>query len=55
MRRFLLNLGIVRNDLKSTTVYSDSQVAITYVKDPKYHRRTKYIDIKNNFIRVIIA
>ena len=28
---------------------------ITYVKDPKYHGRTMYINTNNRFIRYIIA
>ena len=55
MKRFLQSLGIVNDVFGPTTVYSDSQVAIAYVKDLKYHRRTKHIDTKDNFIRDIIA
>ena len=36
-------------------VYSDSQFAVSYVKDLKYHGRTKHIDTKNNFYRDIIT
>ena len=36
-------------------MYSDGQATITYVKDPKYHEKTKHIDTKNNFIRGIIT
>ena len=55
LRRFLQSLKIVKNVFGPTTVYSDSQATIAYVKDPKYHERTKHIDTKNNFIRDIIA
>ena len=55
LRRFLQSLGIVKDVLGPTTFYSDNQTAIAYVKDPKYHGRTKHIDTKNNFIRDIIA
>ena len=48
-------MEIVKDVFRPTTVYSDSQVAIAYVKDPKYHERTKHINTKNNFIRNIIA
>ena len=33
----------------------DSQVTITYMKDPKYHSKTKHIDIKYNFVREIAS
>ena len=44
LRRFLYSLGIVNDVFGSTIVYSDNQVVIAYVKDPKYHGRTKHID-----------
>ena len=56
LKRFLLqSLGKVKDDLGPTTIYNDSQAVITYVKDPKYHGKTKHIDTKNNFIRDIIT
>ena len=55
LRRFLQSLGIVKGSSELTIIYSDSQVAIAYVKDLKYQGRTKHIDTKNNFIRDIIA
>ena len=48
-------MEIVKDVFRPTTIYSDSQAMIAYVKDPKYHGRTKHIDTKNNFIRDIIA
>lgn len=33
----------------------DSQVAMGYMKDSKYRDRTKHIDIKNSFVRDIMA
>ena len=41
--------------LGQTTVYSDSQTVITYVKDLKYDGITEHIDVKNNFIEDILA
>ena len=37
------------------TINRDSQSAIAFTKDPKYHSRTKHIDVKYNFVRDIIA
>ena len=42
LRSFLQSLGIVKDVFGPTTVYSDSQVVITYVNNPKYHGRTKH-------------
>ena len=36
-------------------LYCDSQAAITYTKDPKYHNKTKHIDIKYYFVRDVVA
>ena len=55
LKRFLQSLGIVKDVFAPTIVYSESQVVIAYVKDPKYHGRAKHINAKNNFIRDIIA
>ena len=49
------SLGIVKDVFGPTIVYNDSQAMIAYVKDLKYHGRTKHIATKNNFIRDIIA
>ena len=35
-------------------LYFDSQVTIAYTRDPKYHNKTKHIDIKYNFVRDIV-
>ena len=52
---FLQSLGIVKNVFGPTTIYSDNQAIIVYVKDLKYHGRTKHIDTKNHFISNIIT
>ena len=49
------SLGIVKDVFGPTTIYSDSQVVIVYVKNSKYHGKTKHIDTKNTFIRDIIT
>jgi hypothetical protein len=36
-------------------VYSDSMAALSYVKDPKYHGKTKHIEIKYHYIRDMAA
>ena len=36
------------------TVVSDSQFATIYVKDPKYHGRTKHLEAKNNFKEILL-
>ena len=36
-------------------IYSDSQSSIAYTKDPKFHNRTKHIDIKYHFVKDLVA
>ena len=55
LKRFLKSLGIIKDVFGPTTIYNDKQAKIDYVKDPKYHGRSKHIDTKNSFIRDIIA
>ena len=55
LKRFLKSLGIIKDVFGPTTIYNDKQAKIAYVKDPKYHGRSKHIDTKNSFTRDIIA
>jgi len=55
LKRFLESLATVTEVPRPVIVYCNSQAAIAYVKDPNYHGRMKHIDIKNNFIKDIIA
>jgi hypothetical protein len=55
LRRFLQHLEIVRDALNPVTIHCDSMAALAYAKDPKYHGRTKHIDIRYHYIRDMIA
>ena len=54
LRRFFMNFGI-QNDNNAVTVYCDNQATITFLKDPKFHNRTKHIDTRYNYIKDIIS
>ena len=41
--------------MDSVTIYSDSMATFAYAKDPKYHGKTKHIEIKYHYIRDIVA
>lgn len=53
--RFLNHLVLTPKHHEGVVIYSDSQVAIAYTKNPKYRSKTKHIDIKYNFVRDMIA
>uniref|UniRef100_A0A2N9FG52 Integrase catalytic domain-containing protein n=1 Tax=Fagus sylvatica TaxID=28930 RepID=A0A2N9FG52_FAGSY len=55
LRRFLQRLDIVASAMDPVTIYSINMVALAYAKDPKYHGKTKHIEIKNHYILDIIA
>src|SRR5215469_12224823 len=55
LRFFLDHLGVIGGDIEPVKLYCDSQAAIAYLKDSKYHSRTKHIHMKYNFVRDMIA
>ena len=50
LKRFLQRQGITTHSEEVVTLYSDSTAALAYAKDPKYHGKSKHIEIKYNFI-----
>ena len=40
---------------EATLVYCDSTSTLTYVGDPKYHGKTKHIDVRYHYIRDMVA
>ena len=55
LRRFLQSFSITGHLDEAVVIHYDSTVAITYARDPKYHGRTKHIDIRYHFIRDVIT
>ena len=55
LRQFLEHLKVIVGASNPVTIYCDSTAALSYVKDPKYHGKTKHIQIRYHFIRDIIA
>lgn len=50
LKRFFEHLSIAENSKDSIILYCDSQAAMTYTKDPKYHNKIKHMDIMYNFV-----
>ncbi|OIT40009.1 retrovirus-related pol polyprotein from transposon tnt 1-94 [Nicotiana attenuata] len=55
LKRFFVHLDITKNSQGPMTLYYNSQAAIAYTKDPKYHTKTKHNGIKYIFVRDIVA
>ena len=43
------------DDPNPVTILCDSIVALSYARDPKYHGRTKHIDIRYHYIRDMVT
>ena len=52
LKRFLQCLGITTHSEEAVTLYSDNTTALVYARDPKYHGKSKHIEIKYHFIRI---
>ena len=55
LKRFLQRLGITTHFEEAVTLYSDSTAALAYAKDPKYHGKSKHIEIKYHFIKDMVG
>lgn len=55
LKRFFENLNLDADTEKPVTIYCDSQAAIVYTKDAKYHSKSKHIETKYNFVRDIVT
>ena len=55
LRRFLQDIGVVKTAFKLVTLYCDSMVTLAFAKDPKYHGKTKHIQIRYHFVKQIIT
>ena len=53
LKRFLQTLGVVISASKPVKLLCDNMATISFAKDPKFHDRTKYVDIKYHFVRTM--
>ena len=55
LKRFFQNLEVVKAASDPVTVHCDGMAALAYVKNSKYHGKTKHINIRYHYIRDMIA
>ncbi|XP_075098864.1 secreted RxLR effector protein 161-like [Nicotiana tabacum] len=54
LKRFLEHLLDIAKNTEPVLVYCDSEATISSTKDPKFHCKTKHIDIKYNYVRDMV-
>ena len=54
LKRFLDYLKVTSSE-EPVTIMSDSQSSIAYTKDPKFHSKTKHIDIKYHYVKDMVV
>ncbi|OIT20705.1 retrovirus-related pol polyprotein from transposon tnt 1-94 [Nicotiana attenuata] len=54
LKKFLEHLLDIAENTEPVLVYCDSEAAISSTKDPKFHCKTKHIDIKYNYAREMV-
>ncbi|XP_070022571.1 secreted RxLR effector protein 161-like [Nicotiana sylvestris] len=54
LKKCLEHLLDIAENTEAVLVYCDSEAAISSTKDPKFYCKTKYIDIKYNYVRDMI-
>ena len=55
LKKFIYDLGVVRMEQVPITLFCDNSGAVAQYKDPRNHKKGKYIERKYHIIRDIIA
>ena len=55
LKAFIHNLNVTPHNNESVVIYSDNTAALAYVKNLKYHGKSKHIEKKYHFIRDVVA
>ncbi|OIT31684.1 retrovirus-related pol polyprotein from transposon tnt 1-94, partial [Nicotiana attenuata] len=55
LKKFLEHLLDIAENTEQVLVYCDSEAAISSTNDPKFHCKTKHIDIEYNYARYMVG
>ena len=55
LKKFLYDLGVVREEQVSITLFCDNSGAVAQSKDPRNHKKGKQFERKYHIIRDIVA
>lgn len=55
LKRFLRDIGVVTHASDLASTHCDSMEAHAYTKDPRYHGKSKHIDVRYHFFQEVIA
>ena len=55
LNKFLYDLGVVRMEQVSITLFCDNSEVVAQSKDPRNHKKGKHIERKYHIIRDIVA
>ena len=55
LRKFLIDLEVVPDAAQPMTLYCDNRGAVANSKEPRSHKRSKYIERRYHLIREIVA
>ena len=55
LRKFISELSIFARASEPVTIHCNSMAALAYAKDPKYHGKTKHVEIQHHFIHDMVA
>jgi hypothetical protein len=55
LRRFFQHLEVVKDASNPVIIHCDSTAVLAYAKDPKYHGKTKHIDIRYHYIHDMVT
>jgi hypothetical protein len=51
LQQIMKQMMYTGNDIQAVKIYGNNQGSLSLAENPKFHQRTKHIDVKHHFIR----